>query len=319
MVQAQPDQSPPTPVPVTATLCPLCQVAMRAKYRGIEAEETGARFAVVACPRCGLGRTDPSPDDLGPYYGPAYYGNRHGLTARWCVRRRLGIVRRHAGLGAGRVLLDYGCGDGSFLQGAQQRGWNCRGVERVRPESIPVNLPIVASLADLDPADRIDCATFWHVLEHLDNPVAVLQDLRRRMMPGALVLAAVPNLGSWQSRVTGAAWLHLDLPRHLSHFTAESLKRTFHAGGFAVEALAWGELEYDLIGWSQGVLNRSFGGRNEFFKAVSGRPSRQGTTRTRFQVAAGLGLSVLAVVPTWVEAWARRGGTLIVAARAARN
>ena len=85
------------------------------------------------------------------------------------------------------------------------------------------------------------------------------------------MLAAVPNFGSLQARATGASWLHLDIPRHLSHFTAESIAKTFRASGFRVEDISFGELEYDVIGWSQSLLNRGLGGRNDFFKAMSGR------------------------------------------------
>ena len=297
--------------------CPLCLVAMREKFRGVEAEETGARFGVAECPRCGLGRTRPLPDDLTPYYGASYYGGRHGLTARFCTRRRLRIVGRLAGPGAGRSLLDFGCGDGGFLLEARERGWDCRGVERDRPRAVAGDLAVVASLDDFGEGPQFDCATFWHVLEHLDDPVDMLDGLRGRMKPGGVVVAAVPNFGSWQSRATGASWLHLDLPRHLSHFTEESLARTFEAAGFQVAEVFQGELEYDVIGWSQSLLNRAFGGRNEFFKAVSGRPGRKPSALLDgLHVVAGLGLATLWALPAWLESRIGRGGTLIACARA---
>lgn len=295
--------------------CPLCLIGMRARYRGIQAEETGMWFGVDECPKCGLGRTRPIPADMTPYYTASYYGGRHGLTARFCNRRRLRIVQRVDGPGVGRSLLDFGCGDGGFLFEASEQGWNCRGIERDRPASALGDLGIVASLVGLGEEARFDCSTFWHVLEHLDDPVDVLSSLRCRMKPGGVVVAAVPNFGSRQSRATGASWLHLDLPRHLSHFTEESLVKTFQASGFHVEDISHGELEYDVIGWSQGLLNRAFGGRNEFFKAVSGRPSHRSTVIRAFQVAAGLGLSVLSVLPAWVESRIGRAGTLIASGR----
>ena len=295
--------------------CPLCLVEMREKFRGIEAEETGARFGVDECPGCGLGRTVPVPVDLAPYYGASYYGGRHGLTARFCVARRLRLVGRFAGPGAGRSLLDFGCGDGGFLLGARGRGWDCWGVERDRAAPRPGGLPVASGLDGLGEGPRFDCSTFWHVLEHLDDPVEVLVGVRGRMKPGGVVVAAVPNFGSRQSRATGASWLHLDIPRHLWHFTAASLSRTFEAAGFAVEEVARGELEYDVIGWSQSLLNRWFGGRNEFFKAVSGRPGRRSGPAEGLQVVAGLGLSMASALPAWAEGRVGGGGTLIVRAR----
>ena len=317
MSTAQPGQSPATAT--DGHDCPLCRVAMREKFRGIAAEATGETFRVDECPRCGLGRTRPVPADLAAHYDAEYYGGRHGLTGWLCNRRRSGLVRRLAGPGAGRSLLDFGCGEGDFLLAARSDGWDCTGVERNRPASVAGGPNIVASLDELDERKPFDCVTFWHVLEHLDDPVRTLTDLRGYLKPDGLVLAAVPDFGSWQARATGASWLHLDIPRHLSHFTAESIAKTFRAGGFRVEDISFGELEYDVIGWSQSLLNRGLGGRNDFFKAMSGRSDGGSLPRKAFHVVAGLGLSLLATVPAWAESRLGRGGTLIAAARPAKT
>ena len=296
--------------------CPLCRVGMTPRFRGIEAEETGETFGVDACPRCGLGRTRPVPPDLAPYYNRAYYGKRHGITARACHRRRLGIVRRRTdGPGAGRSLLDYGCAEGDFLLAARSEGWDGVGLERYKSSSTPDDLTIVAGLEELGAREPFDCATFWHVLEHLDDPVGTLALVRGFLKPDGLVIAAVPNFGSWQARVTGASWLHLDLPRHLFHFTPRAITETFEAAGFRVEDIRFGEFEYDVVGWSQSLMNRGLGGRNEFFKAMSGRTRRVSTLRQASQIIAGAELSALAVVPALVESWLGRGGTLIAVAR----
>ena len=303
--EASPDASGPGS-------CPLCDLAMVEKYRGIPAEETGALFSVDECPQCGLGQTRPHPRDLAPYYTPTYYGGRHGLTSRFCTRRRLRLLRRWAGPPAGRSLLDFGCGDGPFLLDARSQGWNVAGVERNPPAS--AGFPIVSNLDDLH-GQTFDCITVWHVMEHLEAPLPFLRRLRNHMNPGALLLLAVPNLASFQSRAAGASWLALDIPRHLFHYTPDSLAKALQAGGFALQELSYGELEYDVIGWSQSLLNRRLGGRNEFFKAMSGRPSNDSPLRKALQVPLGLGLSLLAAPLAWAESKIARGGTLLAAAR----
>ena len=127
--------------------------------------------------------------------------------------------------------------------------------------------PVVGDLDATAGLPPFACATFWHVLEHLDDPIDVLIRLRASLTPDGLVLAAVPNFGSLQSRILGESWLHLDVPRHLSHFTKTSLIGLFERSGYRVEGVSFGELEYDVIGWSQGLLNRTMGDRNEFFRA----------------------------------------------------
>jgi SAM-dependent methyltransferase len=212
-------------------------------------------------------------------------------------------------------LLDFGCGDGDFLLEAMKKGWYGRGVDRDRLGTDLHDLKIVTELDELGEGSQFDCATFWHVLEHLEDPVSVLADLRGWLKPGGVVVAAVPNFGSWQARTIGASWIHLDVPRHISHFTSESLSKTFEMSGYRVEQISFGELEYDVLGWSQGLLNLGFGDRNEFFKTMSGRPGRGSIGHAAFHLAAGLGLSMISVLPAWIESRIGRGGTLIIRGR----
>ena len=137
------------------------------------------------------------------------------------------------------------------------------------------------------------------------------------LAPDGLVLIAVPNFGSWQARATGRFWLHLDLPRHLSHFTPDSVRLLLEASGYEVIGQTFGEWEYDVVGWSQSLLNRFFRGGNAFFKRVSGRPGLGPVLRPRalFQLVMGLGLSATFLGFTWLENLLKRGGTLIVVAR----
>ncbi len=286
------------------------------RYSGVVADETGEAFEIVVCPRCGMGRTSPQPDDLSPYYPPAYYGNRHGLTAAFCNRRRMNLVRRWMGPGAGRPLLDWGCGDGDFLRAARPDGWIGCGLERHVRAAGRNDPPIVEDLDGLAGQPPFVCATFWHVLEHLDDPIDVLTRLRSFLAPGGMVLAAVPNFGSLQSRILTDSWPHLDIPRHLHHFTKTSLIGIFQMSGYQIAGVSYGELEYDVIGWSQGLLNRTLGDRNEFLRRMSGRPAsgRRGLGQaTRFVI--GLGLSMVAVPTALLESAIGRGGTLLIAAK----
>jgi SAM-dependent methyltransferase len=225
------------------------------------------------------------------------------------------LTRKHVPSTHAIRLLDFGCGDGSYLLAARKEGWSCFGVERCCPTGLPGDVTVVGSLDELPDQPGFDCVTLWHVLEHLDDPVGVLSQLRTRLNPGGLALAAVPNFGSWQAQFTGASWLHLDIPRHLYHFTRRSLSRTFELAGLSVQGVSYGEFEYDVIGWSQGVLNRAFRGRNEFFKVVSGKSGTGWSFHRAVQIPVGIGLSVLAAIPAWGESLIGRAGTLILTAR----
>jgi SAM-dependent methyltransferase len=99
-------------------------------------------------------------------------------------------------------LLDVGCATGSFLSLAQQRGWDCRGVE-------------VSSFAAAKARDRtgvevfcgqfedapfpdasFDVITMWDLFEHLPAPPDALRRVRQLLRPGGLVLVNTPNENS---------------------------------------------------------------------------------------------------------------------------
>jgi 2-polyprenyl-3-methyl-5-hydroxy-6-metoxy-1,4-benzoquinol methylase len=90
----------------------------------------------------------------------------------------------------------------------------------------------VGSLADADlPAGYFDVVTLWHVLEHDPDPVRSLQRVKGWLRPGGLVLAEVPNSAGWIARLCGGAWLGWDLPRHLVHFSPETLRHAARLAG----------------------------------------------------------------------------------------
>ena len=127
---------------------------------------------------CELAKTIPEPVDLTPYYQERYYRGRHWITRRYCAWRRMrviGLSRR--GRARGGVMVDVGCGDGSFLQEAQRSGWRVVGTEVSARIPAP-GLEIWGSIEDLAPRAPFDCVTLWHSLEHLRNPVAGLRAIR---------------------------------------------------------------------------------------------------------------------------------------------
>ena len=62
--------------------CSVCHTPLVPQHPRVRDPQSQQCFAILACPSCGLGATTPQPADLGAYYGPSYYGNRHGFTAR---------------------------------------------------------------------------------------------------------------------------------------------------------------------------------------------------------------------------------------------
>jgi 2-polyprenyl-3-methyl-5-hydroxy-6-metoxy-1,4-benzoquinol methylase len=95
----------------------------------------------------------------------------------------------------GRRWLDFGCGLGGALDAlAGEAAW-ATGLDLSRERQAIVRAKghhAVASLSDIEPAS-LDVATLFHVLEHIPNPVEVLQQIRARLKPGGTLVVEVPH------------------------------------------------------------------------------------------------------------------------------
>ncbi len=237
--------------------CPLCQ---RDNYETIcqavdgDPEVGGLSFAVVRCQNCDLYFTNPRPDEASilPFYSRSYPAFRKPklfprMIRRWypfarikgwpCQERR--TLPWH---GQGR-LLDFGCGGGSFLLRMHDQGWKVIGLDR--NEHVILHLrkllghkAIVGSLPHHDLAERSqDVITMWSTLAHVHQPLTIMQEAYRLLVPGGRIYIEVPNIASWGFHWFASYWHGLDLPRHLIHFSPVTLKTLLEKAQFRILSL----------------------------------------------------------------------------------
>lgn len=230
--------------------------------------------------RTGFGGSDPA---AGDGCGAGYYGVRgrrfRGFmerAIRWFRRRRARLLDRHHP-GPGRVL-DVGCGRGLMLAFLKGAGWECVGTERsaelanaVRQDHA-LDVRVSARLADCDfMPQSFDVVTMWHSLEHVGDPVDALAAANGLLRPGGLLLLEVPNVASWQARIGGPVWFHLDVPRHRYHFSPETLRAVLGGCGFEVIRTWTVSLEYGFYGMWQTLLNRVTSEPNVLYRGLRHR------------------------------------------------
>lgn len=138
----------------------------------------------------------------------------------------------------GGTLVDVGCATGAYLAEMRDLGWQVIGVEpNARAAAAArqrLGLPVrTGTLEDAALADACaDVVVMRMVLEHVRDPRRALEEARRILKPGGRLLLSVPNAGSLEARLFGRHWSAWDLPRHLSHFSPESLSGLLHEAGF---------------------------------------------------------------------------------------
>jgi len=294
--------------------CAVCGGTLLPYFREVLDPLTNDTFSIDRCVRCGLGHTVPHPRDMRPYYPDRYYGKRHGIFSRHCAKRRLGFVAAAVPNGSGRMLLDIGCGDGSFLLAAREVGWDVLGTELNPGPARDNGLDVRKSIDQFPASASFDCITMWHTLEHMLDILSMLLNIARLLKPGGKLIVAVPDFGGLQARIFGPKWLHADVPRHLYHFDAKALLHCLGATGFSVQQKWHQEFEYDLLGWSQSALNHIMPYPNVYFDCLTGKGKRYGKLITTYGCVVGSLLTLLSLPAVALGTLCGQGGTLVVVA-----
>jgi SAM-dependent methyltransferase len=206
--------------------CLLCAGAdAEPVHRACRDTYLGTPFVVdyVRCRGCALLQQSPLPADVAPFYRSyPLHAPKSKLYAavRWLLMSRIYYEPR--GQAPGAALLDYGCGDGGYLEAIAPRGLRRLGYEPdpAQAERLTARLgvPVDADLGRLlrEHEGALDAVTLHMVLEHLTDPDAALDVARRLLRPGGVLYVVVPHEDSLEARLFGRRWHNLDPPRHIS-------------------------------------------------------------------------------------------------------
>lgn len=196
--------------------------------------KSGQTFTIKQCSRCDLQRTSfEDIDKISDYYESSEYAS-HGINLFNPIHLVYSIVRRITLFQKRRILeqykrpktiLDFGCGTGDFADYMEKNKWTVTGVEpaasaREKAQKKLTN-KVVASITELK--EKYNFISLWHVLEHTTNPLETLSALKEQMTKEGFLIIALPNYLSYDARFYKEYWAAYDVPRHLWHFTKNSM------------------------------------------------------------------------------------------------
>jgi SAM-dependent methyltransferase len=278
---------------------------------------------LMRCQACGLlwQREPPVGDDLIKLYTSGFYtadeppagpvvNMIHALNNAVRLYELRGIPR-------GRIL-DVGCGKGRFLSAATTRGWRGVGIEyaptlaaKARARGLDVR---EGDFLNVDIDGEFDVITMWHVLEHLPDPAAGIVRARELLRPTGHLVISVPNIESAQARLGGGNWFHLDLPRHIFHFSPAALTALLARQGFSVERIGHFQPEMEAVGFVQTVMNGAGLDRDRLYRFLKGDPEVNRSLGLLFASLVGAALLPAAAVWTATAPRMRLGASIQVVA-----
>jgi SAM-dependent methyltransferase len=280
-----------------------------------------ARARLADCDACGAATTFPAPDErelaaaYAGWYRPA--SGRFASGGDQLLRRSRGVLARRLDRRAPPgPVLDVGCGEGVLLDALRARGRDAVGLER----GAVVTRRNVRGVEVTEFDERRGewaAVVFWHSLEHLREPAAALERACALLVPGGVLVIAVPNRESWQARLFGERWFALDLPRHLVHLPASTLIAGLRDRGLEVERVSQWRGGQVVFGWLQGLVG-TLPGRPELYDAIrqpEGRRRAMTPRRRAATLAAGSVLAPIAFAAAAAEMRAGAAGTVYVEAR----
>lgn len=228
--------------------CPVCGNSENDLYLATkDFFLTQENFKIVKCTNCTFIYTNPIPkiEHLAEYYNSPNYIS-HVLKKNSIIDRiyqiirkinlsnKYKIVNKHQNAGH---ILDVGCGTGELLKYFEGKGWQTTGIE---PAESARNFAIDQYHLDIYPENKLlefekekfDIISMWHVLEHVHDLNRRLEQLKRILKSDGHLIIAVPNIESFDAAYYGKYWAALDVPRHLYHFSKQTLTKLIEKHSF---------------------------------------------------------------------------------------
>lgn len=183
----------------------------------------------------------PSKEEILEHYGPQYHsivsegkeGGKEDYSSKWQP-----AIRAIHEFKSGGAILDMGCSSGNFLRSLPKDRWKRYGIEinsatAERAEKNAGAEVFVGDILDASfPPESFDVVSGFDVFEHVYEPVEVLKKVKSWLKPDGIVFLQVPNILSWEAAFFGSFWFGLDVPRHLFHFSPQSLQQIGKVVGF---------------------------------------------------------------------------------------
>jgi SAM-dependent methyltransferase len=205
-------------------------------------------FRLFRCPDCRFAFVDPPWSGLGHAYNEDYYRGKgvdwtvdyvyeleapHATVRHYEWRGFTRMVGRLAPLGRQTRWLDYGCGNGGLVRYLHQQGMTgAVGFDRgwIADRARDAGIPILQEEEFAGQNGQFDVVTMLEVIEHVLDPLEVLQQARRLLKPNGILYLTTGNARPHRHRL--ADWRYVLPEIHVSFFEPRTLEVALSRAGF---------------------------------------------------------------------------------------
>ena len=171
----------------------------------------------------------------------------------------------------GKDVLEFGCGEGSFLKAINDKVKSCVGIELQEDYINHLNDIDIRCSDDLEAIndETLDSIFCLHTLEHLENPIKVLKEFRKKLRPGGHAIVEVPHANDFLLKdLNCLEFKDFTLwSQHLILHTRKSLEVFFKEAGFT-NILIQGKQRYKLSNHLNWLRNGSPGGHKKSISSI---------------------------------------------------
>lgn len=242
--------------------CPLCNKIAKAQMGGLS--------AYWFCSGCLLGRIKKMPRTD---YKETYYTSGSSFLSKLFMP--LGdfffrIRESYVGTEKKNLWIDVGAGEGSFLEKITAKKKIGVEISRSGRGSMRRKKITVMTNDEFLRAKKLnaDVISFWHVLEHVDNPFAFIRAAERNLSSSGKLVIAVPNIASYEFEKFGTNWFHLAPLYHVWFYSPSSMRKILQNSGLTTEKIDYWAIEHHFTGLLQSIINKTTGSDNILHKLI---------------------------------------------------
>jgi len=218
--------------------CPFCQNENTAPYlvtKPFRKLNSSLNFQLIQCNNCKViylekdtlkDNLDLYSDDYHCYHRLQTKNKLIQYMVHFGLKNRIKIVLQFKKSGN---LLDIGCATGEFLNELNFKSdWNLYGIEpNLSARNYAASIGNLTIFSDLEKANFndnfFDVITLWDVIEHIDNPTKLMQQVNRIIKKEGVLIIKTPNPFSAEANLFKEYWSGLETPWHIFLYPENTL------------------------------------------------------------------------------------------------